>query len=477
MQESVWGEISLIRDNQKFLTQLYAVTDLVVVQIAFLISWWLKFQVFATGESHLPFGDYFLWGFIYGIVTNIAGYLLGLYSPKRKKGFSFEAVKIIQIHFVSLFVLLSMLFVMKEVDFSRSYLLIFLVSNIVLIGMYRYFVKVGLKILRRNGYNKQFILIIGAGELGRKFHKTVKQNPEMGFEVVGFLDDFRKGHDELQTNLSPIIGQIKDLDIILDDRIIDEVIIALPLSAHNKYGQIIDVCEKAGVRTLIIPDFFDVLPARPYLDTFADIPLINVRDIPLDELSNRMFKRLFDIGFSLVAILLTVPLMLAISISIKLTSPGPILFKQERVGMNRRTFMMYKFRTMKVSTSQISDTQWTTANDPRKTKFGTFLRKTSLDELPQFFNVLKGDMSVVGPRPERPFFVEQFKEEIPKYMVKHHVRPGITGWAQANGLRGDTSIEDRILHDIFYIENWTLLFDIRIILKTIINGFINKNAY
>jgi exopolysaccharide biosynthesis polyprenyl glycosylphosphotransferase len=175
--------------------------------------------------------------------------------------------------------------------------------------------------------------------------------------------------------------------------------------------------------------------------------------------------------------LITSPLLILIAIGIKFTSSGPIIFKQERVGLGRRKFMIYKFRTMKVVSDDSSNTKWTMENDPRRTKFGTFLRKTSLDELPQFFNVLFGHMSVVGPRPERPYFVEQFKEEIPKYMVKHHIRPGITGWAQSNGLRGDTSIEDRIKHDIFYIENWSFLFDIKIIWKTILNGFFNKNAY
>lgn len=402
---------------------------------------------------------------------------MGFYSPKRKKRFSFEAFKVLQVHIVSFFVLLSLLFVMKEIDFSRSYLLIFLGSNIILVGLYRYLIKVGLKAFRKKGYNKQFILILGAGALGRRFHQTVSQNPELGFTVVGFLDDYRKEHDESHRHMSPVLGRVNELERILADYLVDEVIIALPLRAHRKYGNIITICEKAGVRTLIIPDFFDILPARPHIENFADIPLINVRDIPLDELRNRMFKRFFDICFSVVALLLTLPLLIMCAIGIKLTSPGRVIFKQERVGMNRRTFEMYKFRSMHESTESVADTQWTTANDSRKTKFGTFLRKTSLDELPQFFNVLKGDMSVVGPRPERPFFVEQFKEEIPKYMVKHHVRPGITGWAQANGLRGDTSIEDRILHDIFYIENWTLLFDIKIIWKTIVSGFVNKNAY
>ncbi|MFY0544171.1 undecaprenyl-phosphate glucose phosphotransferase [Brevibacillus sp. H7] len=467
----------MIRNNQRFLSQLYAIFDLIIIQLVFLFSWWLKFDLFATGEAHLPFGTYFLWSFIYGLIVNSIGFLIGFYSSKRKKSFSYEAFKSIQVHMTSMLILLSLLFLIKEIDFSRSFLFIFMANNILFMGLYRYIVKILLKMFRKKGYNKQFILILGAGSVGRRFHQTVAEHPELGFEVIGFLDDFRTEHEPTYSSFKPVIGKIDNLETILQNHLIDEVIIALPLDAHKKYRNIIDACEKAGVRTLIIPDFFDFLPTRPYIDNFADIPLINVRDIPLDELRNRMFKRMFDIAFSLVAIILTLPLMVMIAVGIKLTSPGPIIFKQERVGMNRRTFMMYKFRTMKVLSQEISDTQWTTANDPRKTKFGSFLRKTSLDELPQFFNVLKGDMSVVGPRPERPYFVEQFKEEVPKYMVKHHVRPGITGWAQANGLRGDTSIEDRILHDIFYIENWTLLFDIKIIFKTIVNGFVNKNAY
>jgi len=467
----------MIRDNQRFLSQLYAISDLIVIQCVFLFSWWLKFDLFATGEKHLPFGTYFLWSFIYGLIVNAIGFLTGFYTSKRKKRFSYEALKIIQVHVTSLLILLSILFLLKEIDFSRSFLLIFMGNNVLFMGLYRYVIKVLLKVFRKKGYNKQFILILGAGSVGKRFAQTVAENPGLGFEVVGFLDDFRTKHETKVGMYKPIIGKVDDLETILQSHLIDEVIIALPLAAHQKYRRIIDTCEKAGVRTLIIPDFFDILPSRPYIDNFADIPLINVRDIPLDELRNQIFKRLFDIAFSLAAILLTLPLMVIIAAAIKLTSPGPIIFKQERVGMNRRTFTMYKFRTMKVGSQEVADTYWTTANDPRKTRFGTFLRKTSLDELPQFFNVLKGDMSVVGPRPERPYFVEQFKEEIPKYMVKHHVRPGITGWAQANGLRGDTSIEDRILHDIFYIENWTLLFDVKIIVKTIVNGLVNKNAY
>jgi Undecaprenyl-phosphate glucose phosphotransferase len=468
----------MVRQSQGFLSQLYALVDILFIQLAFLFSWWVKFKSgLLDFESPLPFKTYLIWGIVYSAIAVFVGYLVSFYSPKRRKRFSFEALKIVQVHFTSIFILLGVLFVVKEVHISRTFLVLFLLTSIIFLSIYRYVVKACLKYFREKGYNKQFVLIIGAGSLGRQFYKNLLGYPELGYEVVGFLDDFQTKHEPPYAHYQPIIGTIDDLEQVLQEVLIDEVIVALPLNAHHKNGQIISTCEKAGVKILIIPDFYDYLPARPYFDNFAGIPLINVRDIPLDDLKNRFLKRTFDIVFSLAAIAITGPLMLVIAIGIKLTSPGPVLFKQERVGLNRRTFLMYKFRTMKVLPKEASDTQWTTENDPRRTNFGAFLRKTSLDELPQFFNVLFGHMSVVGPRPERPYFVDQFKEEIPKYMVKHHIRPGITGWAQTNGLRGDTSIEERIKHDIFYIENWTFLFDIKIIWKTIWNGFVNKNAY
>ncbi|BFT75355.1 undecaprenyl-phosphate glucose phosphotransferase [Paenibacillus sp. P36] len=468
----------MIRQSQGFLTQLYALADFICIQLVFLLSWWLKFKSgWIHFDSPLPIKHYLMWSVSYALIAIFISYMINFYTPKRKKQFSFEVFKIIQVHVFSLLLLLSLLFILKEVDVSRSYLLLFLVNNILVISFYRYMIKISLKRVRQKGYNKQFILILGAGSLGRQFYTKLRQHPELGYEVVGFLDDYQEKHEIPYQNYKPIIGKIDDLESILNDTIVDEVIIALPLDAHRKFGHIINVCEKIGVKTLIIPDFYDFLPSRPYFDNFAEMPLINVRDIPLDEFRNRLFKRAFDILFASAAIVLTAPVMLASVIAIKLTSPGPIIFKQERVGLNRRNFMMYKFRSMNVLSESASNTEWTVENDPRRTKVGTILRKTSLDELPQFFNVLFGHMSVVGPRPERPYFVEQFKEEVPKYMVKHHIRPGITGWAQSNGLRGDTSIEERIKHDIFYIENWTFLFDIKIIWRTIINGFINKNAY
>lgn len=468
----------MLRQHQSSLSQIYALADFFTIQAAFLLAWWLKFSSgFLEHSNALPFSEYAVWSGIYGGIIIATSYLVNFYTAKRKKRFSYEFIRIVQIHFAGLLILLSILFIMKEIHLSRSFLVMFLGFSIFFSATYRYIVKLVLKHFREKGYNKQFILILGAGSLGRRFYDNLSLYPELGFEVMGFLDDYHTEHEAPFTHYKPIIGRVDELEEILNSKLIDEVIIALPLEAHHKYGKIINICEKFGVKAMIIPDYYDYLPAKPHFDHFAGMPLINVRDIPLDVLRNRVLKRIFDIGFSSVVLLVTLPLLLLIALLIKLTSPGPIIFEQERVGLNRRTFKMYKFRTMKVLPQQASDTEWTTENDPRRTRLGTFLRKTSLDELPQFFNVLIGQMSVVGPRPERPFFVDQFKEEIPKYMVKHYIRPGITGWAQTNGLRGDTSIEDRIVHDIFYIENWSFLFDLKIIIRTITNGFINKNAY
>ncbi|MEO3945600.1 undecaprenyl-phosphate glucose phosphotransferase [Gorillibacterium sp. CAU 1737] len=468
----------MIRRYQSWLSQLYALCDVLVIQVFFIAAWWLKFESpWKEMDGYLPMGRYYQWVLLYSGLILLTGTFLHFYSPKRKKTFAYETWKTLQIHLIGFLLMVALMFVYKEIDISREFLAIFLTLNIFGTCLYRLWVKFFLRSMRRKGYNKQFVLILGAGSLGRRFYKNLQQQPELGFEVVGFLDDFVMEHEAPYGDYKPILGKTTELADILERVIVDEVVIALPLHAYTKYGALINACEKAGVRTMIIPDFFTYLPARPSFDNFAGIPLINVRDIPLDSLGNRFLKRAFDLVFAIFAITLTAPVMLIIAIGIKLTSRGTIIFKQERVGYNRRTFWMYKFRSMRVSDSGNGNQEWTVKNDPRRTRFGSFLRRTSLDELPQFFNVLLGHMSVVGPRPERPYFVEQFKEEVPKYMVKHHVRPGMTGWAQSNGLRGDTSIPDRISYDIYYMENWSFFFDLRIIVQTLWNGFVNKNAY
>mgnify|MGYP000916132129 CR=1 FL=1 len=468
----------MIRKYSRVLTQLYVLADAAWMVLIFFAAYGLKFTSGLMGqEGALPFHTYLTRSLIYVVLAVLVGYFSGFYAPRRKKSLSADIWAIFKIQTTSLIVLVGLLYAAKELHISREFLLMFYALNLFVLSAYRMVLKQLLYRLRQRGYNKKFVLILGAGSVGREFYERLQQFPELGYEVYGFLDDHVKEHPAGYEHLKPVVGTLDELERILHRHPIDEVIIALPLDAHDKYSSIIDICDNAGTKSLIIPDYFDILPARPFFDNFAGMPMINVRDIPLDEFGNRVAKRSFDIVFSLLALVVTSPVLLAAMIGIKLTSPGPVFFVQERMGLDRKTFRMYKLRTMHVADPKTSDTQWTTKDDPRRTRFGALLRKLSVDELPQFINVLKGEMSVVGPRPERPYFVEQFKHKVPKYMVKHHIRPGITGWAQANGLRGDTSIKDRIDHDLFYIENWSFLFDLKIILRTIRKGIVDKNAY
>ena len=268
-----------------------------------------------------------------------------------------------------------------------------------------------------------------------------------------------------------------NLEYILPQNSLDEIAITLGLEEYFKLEKIVADCEKSGVHTKFIPDYGNIIPTKPYTEDLLGLPVINIRSVPLTNMFNKMVKRCMDIVGSVLCIVIFSPVMLLTAVLVKATSKGPLIFRQERVGMHNKPFWMYKFRTMQVQTKTEEQKGWTKRDDPRVTSVGKVLRKISLDEFPQLFNVLKGDMSLVGPRPERPQYVEKFREEIPRYMIKHQVRPGMTGWAQVNGYRGDTSIRKRIEHDLYYIENWTLGLDIKILFLTVFKGFINKNAY
>ena len=293
--------------------------------------------------------------------------------------------------------------------------------------------------------------------------------------IQGILDDNTPAGTEYKG--IKVLGRIENLNVILPENQMDEIAITLGLSEYYRLEEIVALCEKSGVHTKFIPDYNKIIPTKPYTEDILGLPVINIRYVPLNNTFNALIKRTMDIVGSIVGIIVTSPLMLLMCLIIKLTSPGPLIYKQERVGLHNQTFWMYKFRSMEVQPESEEKKAWTVKNDPRVTPVGKFMRHTSIDELPQLFNILKGNMSLVGPRPERPFFVEKFREEIPRYMVKHQVRPGLTGWAQVNGYRGDTSIRKRIECDLYYIENWSIGFDIKIIFLTFFKGFINKNAY
>ena len=322
---------------------------------------------------------------------------------------------------------------------------------------------------------EKHILLVGYSKAAEQYIDRIKMNPQWGYNIRGILDD-NIARGTVYKGVK-VIGSIGNLTFILPENKLDEIAITLGLEEYYKLEKIVSQCEKSGVHTKFIPDYGNIIPTRPYTEDLLGLPVINIRYVPLSNTFNAMLKRLMDIVGSLICIVVFSPIMMISAILVKTTSAGPLIFKQERVGLHNQSFMMYKFRTMHVQTEEEEKKGWTQKNDPRITRVGGFLRKTSLDEFPQLFNVLKGDMSLVGPRPERPQYVEKFREEIPRYMIKHQVRPGMTGWAQVNGYRGDTSIRKRIEHDLYYIENWTLGLDVKILFLTVFKGFINKNAY
>jgi Undecaprenyl-phosphate glucose phosphotransferase len=370
---------------------------------------------------------------------------------------------------------LSILYISKEADISRYFLGLFTTLNVTMSVIARMIVSQILRLARRKGYNLKHVILVGYGSGAQAYIDRVFANPQWGYYIHGILDD----NIEIGTMYKkvPVIGSITHLEAFLRKMTLDEIAITLSVKEYEKLENIVQICEKSGVHTKFIPDYYSFIPTTPYTEDLYGLPVINIRNVPLSNSYNSIRKRAVDIfGATVALILFSIPMIL-VALIIKLTSPGPIIFSQVRVGKHNKNFKMYKFRSMEIQKESEEKKAWTTKHDPRVTGIGKFIRKTSIDELPQLFNILKGDMSLVGPRPERPHFVEKFQQEIPRYMIKHQVSPGLTGWAQINGYRGDTSIRKRIDHDLYYIENWTMTLDFKIIFLTFFKGFINKNAY
>ncbi len=469
----------MIKDNQKYFNRLHVVLDAIIIAASYMLAWYLKFaSPFSDIDPNvgvLSMRTYF--EMLYLIVPGylVLYYAFNLYTPKRATVHRYEILNIFQANTVGMVVMMAGWYLIAQIHFSRTMMAMFYGINIFLTTLGRSLIRALLQYFREKGYNLKYILLVGYSRAAEEYINRINSNPQWGYVVRGVLDD----HVPAGTLYKgvKVVGTIENLLYILPENKLDEIAITLSLQDYDLLEHIVDLCEKSGVHTKFIPDYNSLFPSRPYTEDLMGLPVINIRYVPLTNTLNWCLKRLMDIVTALVGIVVSSPIMLLAAIAVGFTSRGPVIFKQERIGLHNKPFRMYKFRTMKVQKPSTEEKGWTTKNDPRVTKVGRFLRKTSIDELPQLFNILKGDMSVVGPRPERPQFVEQFKEEIPRYMVKHQVRPGLTGWAQINGYRGDTSIKRRIEYDIFYIENWTMSFDIKIMFLTIFKGFINKNAY
>lgn len=474
----------MIKDNQIFFNRMHIVLDGLVVAVSFLLAWAIKFLTplaeSTPGVTALSAETYFRT--LYFIVP---GYLIlygiyNLYSSKRSSRIRVEVAGIFKANTVGIGLVMISFFMLSTsvdgvVDFSRTLILLFYVINMILTFLYRMLVRKFLYFIRRKGNNLKHVILVGYSRAAEAYLDRIASNPQWGYVVHGILDD-HVPRGTLYRGVK-VLGSLGNLEYILPENKMDEIAITLSLEDYDSLEHIVDLCERAGVHTKFIPDYGSLFPSRPYTEDLMGLPVINIRYVPLSNTWNALMKRLVDIFGSIFCIILFSPVMLFAAVGTRVTSKGPIIYRQTRIGLHSKPFTMYKFRTMRVQSAEEEKKGWTIPGDDRVTKFGSFLRRTSIDEMPQFFNVLAGKMSLVGPRPERPQFVDKFREEIPRYMVKHQVRPGITGWAQINGYRGDTSIRKRIEHDIYYIENWSLSFDFRILFLTVFKGFINKNAY
>ena len=470
----------MIKDNQKRLNRMHVLLDILVTVVAYALAWFIVIsgKVLPLDEGVLKPQVYFM-----ALIFIVPIYLIlyasfHLYVPKRIQGRRSELANICKANVIGLMLFTFVLFGLRRFVshlsyFSTKMILAFFAANIILLEAERISIRIFLRSLRTNGYNQKHVLLIGYSRAAEGFIDRVSVNPEWGYHVQGILDDHRPAgfaYKKVQ-----VLGPTNHLEDFLASNTLDEIAITLSIKEYSNLEQIVAACEKSGVHTKFIPD--NIIPTIPYMEDLQGLPVIHIRHVPLTGVFNATMKRIVDLAGALFGLIVFSPLMLVTALLIKITSPGPVLFSQERIGLHNRPFKMYKFRSMEVQDPGRERSQWTTPHDPRVTPVGRFIRKTSIDEMPQFFNVLIGDMSLVGPRPERPLFVEKFKEEIPRYMIKHQVRPGLTGWAQVNGYRGDTSITKRIEHDLYYIENWSLGFDFKIMFLTVFKGFINKNAY
>lgn len=465
----------MIKDNQKTFNQLHILADAFFVLLSYALAYMLRFVWLDMHKA----GDYTVESYARFFVVALPVYILiywfgGLYAPKRGKSMYWELWLVLKANIISGAGFMVLLFLFK-MDISRGFLAIFFGTNVVFESAFRYCVRKLLEHIRRKGKNLKHILIVGYSRAAEAYIDRILSNPQWGYFIHGILDD--KMAVGTRYKKIAVVGTMEELSSYLKEREYDEIAITLSIEEYEKLERLVTACEYSGVHTKFIPDYNHIVPTVPYIEDLEGLPVINIRKVPLSNTVNRAIKRTVDIiGAFTALILFSIP-MLIVAIVIKCTSKGPVIFSQVRVGLHNKEFKMYKFRSMVVQDATAEAKAWTTKNDTRVTGIGKIIRKTSIDELPQLFNVLKGDMSLVGPRPERPKFVEKFKEEIPRYMIKHQVRPGITGWAQVNGYRGDTSIRKRIEHDVHYIENWTLGFDVKILFMTIFKGFINKNAY
>ena len=462
----------MLKAHSRLLEHLTLAFDLCLIAVCWVSAYAVRFHLMRVTDVP-PFRDYALQLLPILVLWGFAFHAFDLYRPSRLGSHLSEWFRVAIASTLGVLVLIAiMTFAFRGYDYSRLVITFFLVQSIVVVSLARAAFREVLRFARRRGYNQRYAIVVGGGEPAAEVLRVLRRRVDVGIRVLGLLSDKAEapGID------APRLGGLEEIRAVLDRQQVDIVFIALP---HSEYPRLTAVLNEIGddpVAIHFVPDVFGLASLRGGVEEFESIPFIHLRESPLYGW-NRVAKRVLDLVVGGGALVLAAPAMLAIATALKLVSSGPVLYRQERMGLDGQRFQMLKFRTMRVDAERETGPVWARPDDSRRTRLGTFLRRWSLDELPQLWNVLRGEMSLVGPRPERPSFVEEFRRRVPGYMLRHKMKAGITGWAQINGWRGQTSIEKRIEYDLYYIERWSLGFDLKILLLTFWSGFRNRNAY
>jgi Undecaprenyl-phosphate glucose phosphotransferase len=476
----------MVRRYNRLLVLFYVATDALLGVWAFVLAYVIRFEsgLIPVTRGYPPIEQYFNIVPFVAVLTPLAFQLQGIYRLRRGRSrvddfFAVLVGTILAVVFIVLSTLVYQAYYASEAERARGAFQVsqivwglFLVLNVGFTYFSREFVREMLERRWRAGIGLKRILIAGAGDLGRMVADRILQHRELGYQVVGFLDD-RAGGDHIGYRGLPLLGTLDEVAEIAQRERVDHLYVALPLEEHTKLLNLMEVTSRECIDVKVVPDLLQFIALRARLEDLDGLPIINVNDVPLQGV-NSWIKRVIDVALSGAAVaLLAIPFGI-IAALVRLTSPGPVFYRQERMGLDSKAFTVYKFRSMYIGAEDTTGPIWARDDDPRATPVGRWLRKLDLDELPQFLNVLKGDMSIVGPRPERPFFVQQFKHRIPQYMLRHKVKAGITGWAQVNGWRGNTSLEKRIEYDLYYIENWSVTLDLKIMWLTLVRGLFQR---
>jgi Undecaprenyl-phosphate glucose phosphotransferase len=479
----------MVKRFSRLFVLIHILADIVAAASAFLLAYFIRFRsgLIETPKGHPPLEQYLDVLPFVALMVPVAFHVQRLYRLRRGRTRmdDFFAVLVGSLLTV-LLALVGTLYVqtyhLSDALKAQGYLevsqwvwVLFLGLNVVFAFSSREFVRAQLRRRWRHGIGLRRVLIVGASDLGRLVADRILEHGELGFRLVGFADDRFATTDAIGYRGLPILGTLADtVEVCLREKI-DEIYVALPLEEHVKMLGVVEMASRECIEIHVVPDLLQFIALRARLEDLDGLPIISINDMPLRGF-NSLLKRAVDVGFSLGLMLVGAIPAAIIALVIKRSSPGPVFYTQERMGLDGKSFKVYKFRSMPIDAEEVTGPIWARDDDPRATAVGRWLRKTDVDELPQFWNVLRGDMSIVGPRPERPFFVEQFKHQIPQYMLRHKVKAGITGWAQVNGWRGNTSLEKRIEFDLYYIENWSLGLDIKIMWLTLMRG-IHRAAY